>query len=117
MIFFADFQYTISSEDYFVECATNAALQFNIGDHRKCHLVEIENDTMCEWNEGSNEQFSSTLIKTSGYEVNVVNGTVTVTVDDQNEPECSKFSSTLILGLKQAVVSQLILQLHWLRIY
>ena len=55
---------------------------------------------MCEWNEGLNEQFSSTLIKTSGYEVNVVNGTATVTVDDRNEPECSKFSSTLIFEAK-----------------
>ena len=76
-------------------------------------MVEIVNDAMCEWNEGLNEQFSSTLIKTSGYEVNVVNGTADVTVDDQNEPECSKFYSTLF-GLKQALISRLTLQLHWL---
>ena len=34
----------------------------------------------------------------------MVNGTATVTVDDQNEPECSKLSSTLILGLKSVVI-------------
>ena len=92
--FSSDRPTTISSEDYFTNNTTNATLQFNIGDHRQCYLIKIQKDDICEWNEGINEQLSLELSLTKGYQV-IVDGdrnTTIITVDDQNEPECSKFS-------------------------
>ena len=68
-------------------------LQFSVGDHHQCHYIEIRNDSICEWNEGMNEQFSSLLIVTKGYNVKVKKDRkkAMVIIDDRQEPECSEF--------------------------
>ena len=66
-------------------------LQFNQGDVRSCHTITINQDNICE--NMPNENFFSNLTFDSGIQpISLIRERAQVIIDDDNEPECSKWT-------------------------
>ena len=79
--------HTVSPDDY--EAVVNQLIQFNMGDVRVMHTIRINQDEICETD--PDEFFFSDITFNSGMQpINVIRETATITIDDSNEPECSK---------------------------
>ena len=64
-------------------------IQFNRGDVTQTHTVTINDDDLCENN--PNENFFSNIVLASGIpDIDVTVPRATVTINDDNEIECSK---------------------------
>ena len=65
-------------------------VQFNVGDTYQTHTIIINDDIDCE--DDSNENFFSVIALNDGVQpINVINPRATVTIDDSEEVECSKY--------------------------
>ena len=65
----------------------NELLQFNVGDVRVRHIININQDDECE--NDPNESFFSNLALVSGDQpINLIDAQIII--DDNLEPECSK---------------------------
>ena len=70
--------------------AATGRLQFNQGDRRVCNTITINQDEICENN--PNDDFFSNLALASGMQpITVIRERAQVIIDDNMEPECSKF--------------------------
>ena len=68
-----------------------ANLSFALGDSQICHTVDIiNNNNKCE---STTEDFFADLVYVSGININIVQDTTRVLVDDSNEPGCSELNS------------------------
>ena len=81
-------QYNIESpEDY--GGVTDVRLDFAIGQTRSCHIVNINDDNICE--NIPNEHFFSNLRLGGGVSRIVEPPQAQVIIDDTNEPECGEY--------------------------
>lgn len=85
-----------SFTDLAVDC--NNRLNFRIGDTRQCLNITIQNDDICEWNNGINEDFSAQLVHISGSDIGVDYSHACIFIDETSEPECSKSSQYSFVG-------------------
>ena len=85
-------------------------LQFNVGDTYQTHTIIINDDIDCE--DDSNENFFSVIALNDGVQpINVNNPRATITIDDSDEVECSKY---ILLNSKSKQFSDVYFQL-WLK--
>ena len=78
----------VSPDDY--DEVTDVHLDFVVGQNRSCHVVNINDDDICE--SDSNENFYSNLVLGGGVLPIIVEPPQTqVVIDDTNEPECGKY--------------------------
>ena len=81
--------YTVAGEDYVA--VVGEPLVFDLGVDRVCHNVTIIQDDDCENLLLTGQIFSSTLRYETGImPIEITVPTATVTIDDNNEPECGK---------------------------
>ena len=87
-------QYNIESPDDYGG-VTDVRLDFAIGQTRSCHIVNINDDDICENN--PNERFFSNLVLGGGVQPIIVEPPQTqVIIDDSNEPECGEYDKLIM---------------------
>ena len=75
-----------SFSDFAAECDTN--LLFQAGVNKQCQNITIHDDVICEWKNGTKENFTSYPAVTSSSDINVIQQQPHTYIDDRNEPEC-----------------------------
>ena len=81
----------LSSDGSLDYVGQSSELRFARGDSRRCHIVDIIDDDLCELHEP--KEFFAMLAYVSGIQsITVIRDTTQVRIDDSNEPECSEFA-------------------------
>ena len=92
------------------QAVSGEIVQFNVGDTHQTHTIIINDDIDCE--DDSNENFFSVIALNDGVQpINVNNPQATITIDDSEEVECSKY---ILLNSKSKQLSDVYFQL-WLK--
>ena len=84
----------LSSDEGIDYVGQSGDLLFDRGDSRRCHIVEIIQDDVCELPEP--EDFFANLAYVSGIQnIIIVQDRTRFLIDDSNEPECGEFALQL----------------------
>ena len=78
------------------KAVTGEIVQFNVGDTYQTHTIIINDDIDCE-----DDSFFSVIALNDGVQpINVINPRATITIDDSDEVECSKY---ILLNSKESL--------------
>ena len=75
------------TSDY--ETVSGEGLVFSATDTEQCHYINITEDRECEY-DGCESEFFMSQLSTDDYNVQLVNSTAQIIIEDSTEDECSK---------------------------